>query len=360
MFRSGRLAGTYMLHGPYGSGHWPVAVSLAALLNCEGPLSSKSDDRFILPCGECRSCRMVFALNYEGLLFALPLPPHKNAEKAAELVADLLEIKRQEPFRLFTSTASTNIPVSAAREIKRSLSLKAPGGVRRLVLFHQMELMKAASADAILKLIEEPPADSVIVLTTSLPDQLPATIQSRAQKIKLGSVPEQTISTFLVEKYGLSQKRAALLSRISGRLPGLAIDMISHDDEVDNSQRAVGFYLFKSLVQQEAAQTIGHINEMLNSRDRGEAQNLLILWQALIRDCAAYGIDQDEEGIINLDFATEIKQMAPRFQFAESVLRMVDDIKITLADLRRNVHIQGALTALALKLKSCMERPLRT
>ncbi len=285
----------------------------------------------------------------------MPLPPHKGADEEIELINEILQLKREEPFRTPSSTSSTNIPISVAREIKKSLSRMPGEGITRVVLFYRMDLMKTASADALLKLIEEPPRDTVIILTASRPEALLPTIQSRSQKIKLERIPEQAAVDYLVEKHKVSEGRARLLARISEGSLGHAIDMTDQDEGTDTSSRAVGFFLFKSLVWQDGAQMAAHINEMLNPRDRGEAEGILNLWQSLIRDCASLAISGSDEDIINTDFAADIRKMAVRFANPEVALRMADGIKITLADLRRNVHIQGALTSLALKLKSAMK-----
>ena len=91
-FESDRVAGTYLFHGRDGLGHWGLAVSLAALLNCEQPQKTDSD---LIPCGTCRNCRMIFGINFEGLMVAVPLPPHKSSKEAVELTNEILDTKRR-------------------------------------------------------------------------------------------------------------------------------------------------------------------------------------------------------------------------------------------------------------------------
>ena len=71
----------------------------------------------------------------------------------------------------------------------------------------------------------------------------------------------------------------------------------------------------------------------------------------LIRDCSAYQVTADENDITSLDFKADIIKLAPYFNDPKSTYEIIHSIKITLADLRRNVHIQGALMALVLKIK---------
>lgn len=351
-FQSGRMAGTYLFYGPDGVGRWLLSISLAALANCENPQSLNNGRQVVTPCGRCRNCRNVFSLNFEGLHFAVPIPSHKNHDEAVDLTNQVLAAKRAEPFRILSSSAPTNIPISIARDIRRSLSRKAGEGIVRVVLFYQMEKMKTASADALLKLIEEPPQDSIVILVCRKPDSLLPTIQSRAQKVKADKIPPEAIEKYLREKHEVSEVRSKLLARIAEGCVGRAIDMIETGDDDGSSRRAVIFFLFKSLFLNGSADVLAHMDEVLSLRDKGEAEELLRLWQALIRDCVSFAVSGDEDKIINVDFTTETRKLASFFSTPQLALDMVGNIKITLADLRRNVHIQGALMALALKLMS--------
>jgi len=357
-FGADRMAGTYLFHGPEGRGRWSLAVALAALLNCSGPIRSREDEHLAFPCGQCRSCRNVFSLNFEGLLFAVPLPPHKNPGEAIDLTNEYIEAKRREPFRIVSSPTGANIPIATAREIKRRLSRKAPEEITRVVLFYRMEKMLAASADALLKLIEEPPEDTVVVLTAERPDSLLPTIQSRSQKIRMERIPGRTIKRYLTERYDLRENRAQLLARVSDGSLGKALEMTGGDEDEDSSRRAVGLLLFRSLLLDDGPQVIAHLTELINAKDRSGAENLLRLWQSLIRDCARYAVVGDDSELTNLDFAPEVKRLSPQFAGINLASRMIEEIKITLADLRLNVHILGALTALTLKLKSNIESDL--
>ncbi len=352
-YESGRIGGTYLFHGREGVGHWALTISLAALLNCEKPRRSDGEKSPLVPCGQCRRCRSIFSLNFEELHFALPIPPHKSFDEAIELTVEVLNLKRAEPFMMLASSASTNIPIAQARNIKKRLSRRTVKGTVRVVLFYQMEKMLAASADALLKLIEEPPDDTVIVLTARRPESLLPTIQSRARKIRLNRVPESAMKDYLTERYSLSDKRATLLARLSDGSLGSAIEMIeASPDEEDSSRRAVGFLLFKSLLSEPSPEVVSRIADFVGPRDRAQAESLLALWQSLVCDCSHYALSSNEDEIVNIDFLSDIKKLAGYFVGNQLPLRMADSIKIALADLQRNVHIHGALAALTLRVKS--------
>jgi DNA polymerase-3 subunit delta' len=356
-FKAGKTAGTYLFYGPEGVGRWQLAISFGALLNCEKPVLD-AEDRLPRPCGECRNCRNIFALRFEGLHFAVPIPPHGNkADNAIDLTGEIIDRKREEPFSILSSESSTNIPVSVAREIKKRLGLRSSEGMTRVVIFYQMERMKTASTDALLKLIEEPPADTVMILISRKPDSLLPTIQSRSLKLRADMIPSGSIEQYLIEHYEVSEKKAKLLARIAEGSIGRAIDMIEESKD-ESSLRSVIFLLFKSLFLDSSPDLLGRMQDVMRLNDRSEAEELLRVWQGLIRDCAYFAVTGDEEGIANIDFSTDIRRLASRFSDPQTAPLMVGEIKNTLEDLRRNVHIPGALMALALRLKRTTTVPV--
>jgi len=224
-----------------------------------------------------------------------------------------------------------------------------------VVLFYQMERMRASSADALLKLIEEPPEDTVIILTAAQPEALLPTILSRARKVRLGRPPEPVVVEYIMQHCGASDSAARLAARVCNRSLGRAIEMIVGGTIEGSDQRSVGLLLFKVLVLESRPNLVAQMMEMLNFRDRGAAEELIHLWQALIRDCAYFANTDDRSELVNIDFTSEIELMAPRLADPSVVEQMVITTKNTLADLRLNVHIQPALVAMALKLKANME-----
>ena len=351
-----RVAGTYLLCGPDGCGRWPLAITFAALLNCEHPEPHPEQTDILMPCGECRSCRVVFNLNFEGLYLAVPLPPHKKPDDAIELTTTVLDFKRSEPFGIPVSSASLTIPIDVGRRIKRSIASRSGDGIFRMVLFYQMERMRPEAADALLKMIEEPPPNTVVMLIAEKAERLLPTIQSRSQKIILRSSPYAAVEQYLRDRYDLSEKKATLVARTAEGILGRAVEMAGSGEDSDSSRRAVGFRLFKSLLDDDAPSTVSHVVDSIGERNRGDAEHLLHLWQSLLRDCTTLAVTGDDAGVVNVDFKTELKRLSDHFIDPALVVRTTENIKITLADFRRNVHIHGALAALILKVKGDLGR----
>lgn len=350
-YEAGRLSGTCLYHGREGAGGWAMAVNTAALLNCEQP--RKDESLGLVPCGECRDCRNVLGINHEALHIAVPLPPHKNSDEAAEMTSELLEQKRREPFSLPSGSKNRLIPIEHAREIKRRLGSKGTPGVVRVVLFYQMENMRHASADALLKMIEEPPADTIIIMTTYRPEFLLPTILSRSRMVRLAPVRPEAIKQYLCEHYELSDEKAVLLARLSDGSLGRALQMIDSDED-EASPRQTAMDLYESLFGGSGVDTVAAMQERLNSRDRGETLSILQYWQSLLRDCVDYASFADPDRLTNIDFADRLAPLARYLHGSQPAETMAAEIKMTLADMRRNVHIPGAMAALALRLRRCI------
>jgi hypothetical protein len=337
-----RVAGTYLFSGKEGLGHWQLAVSFAALLNC----SNRAEvDGVSVPCGQCSSCHQIAGLNSGSLNIVVPIPSHKDIKEAIDLTNAALEYKRKEPFWILSSTSQLTVPIDMAREVKRRLSMKGDQEHTRVVLFYQMEKMLTASADALLKMIEEPPSDTVIILTAEKAETLLPTIRSRAQLIRLERIKPQLCAEYLVAHYGLSPEKALLYAQVTDGNLGRAVELAADGERDDVSQRATGFLLFKSLFVEPPPEAISRVLEF--THDRGQAESLFLFWGSLIRDCANYAVSGDEEQIINRDYAVDIKKL--------SQPAMTDAIKNGLADMQRNVHIQPSVAALSLKLGAAIK-----
>jgi DNA polymerase-3 subunit delta' len=272
-----------------------------------------------------------------------------------DLTNDTIEQKRQEPFSLLDRTRPISIPIELARKIKKHLAISGQAGITRVVLFYQMESMRLASADALLKMIEEPPAGTVIILTAIRPESLLPTILSRAQKIRLDPLPEPMIVEYLKDRYSVSEKTALQLSRVCERSLGRAIASVPSDEGEATDPRPVALMMFKTLLTEPVTEVAAQMSEMLDFKDHGAAVNLIKLWQSFVRDCAYLSGTSDETNLVNVDFQVEIRDLAPRFSDPVVVERIVNTTKNTLADLALNVHIQSALVAMALKLKADLE-----
>jgi DNA polymerase-3 subunit delta' len=191
--RAGRLASTFLFVGPSGIGKRTFALRLAAALLCERRADASSDS--LDPCGVCGACHQV-AVGSHPDLEIVAKPPDKSFL----------------PIELFVGDREHR-----GREgLCHRIALKTVGGGRRVAIIDDADALNIEGANCLLKTLEEPPPNSVLILiATSASRQLP-TIRSRCQLIRFDPLSEEQVAGLLVEQ-GLCEdiSSAVELARLS-------------------------------------------------------------------------------------------------------------------------------------------------
>lgn len=196
------LAHAYLLYGPAGVGKRTLALSVAAQLLCE-----KKTKRFN-GCGECNSCKRILAGAHE----------HVIRLGREETLVSKKETRRE-------------IPIEDIRELRRIFSLGAPAGTWRIVLIDDAERLSQEAANALLKLLEEPPAHTVFFLVSSDIERIPLTIRSRAEAVYFSLVSDDDIRE-LLEAASTPKANTSLILRIASGRPGLATEIAESRDRM--------------------------------------------------------------------------------------------------------------------------------
>ncbi len=195
----GRLPQVILVSGPKGVGKQRLALWLAQMIYCEQPEKE--------PCGECRGCQLVEGLGHPDLHWMTPIPRPKAAdaakqvEETAELVAQAVDERRKAP--LYGPPDGMAIHgVATARLIARRAALTPVEGCRKVFIVGDAERLvpqeaSPEAANALLKLLEEPPEDTVFVLTAEDPKALLPTVRSRAVPLRLGRLGSDEVRGFL-------------------------------------------------------------------------------------------------------------------------------------------------------------------
>src|SRR5437899_2466484 len=218
---SGKLPQALLLAGPRGVGKQRIALWLAQLIHCEAPRSGSPQE----PCGECRSCRLVLSLQHPDVHWFVPLELSKrgsDTEKQVDAVADALAeemaARREQP--LYPPVVGlASHPVAAVRLMLKRLVLTPAMGKRKVFILGDAErlipqLGTEVAANALLKALEEPPADSVIILTAADPNALLATILSRIVLVRVARIADSDVTAFAQQALP-NRSKAELAQRVT-------------------------------------------------------------------------------------------------------------------------------------------------
>jgi DNA polymerase-3 subunit delta' len=347
-FNKNRLASTYLFYGPDGVGKWSTALALTALVNCPAPVKDETGS-IIDACGQCTNCRQIMNLTFSEFHPAVPLPPHKSDPEAIDLATEFIESKKKEPYGLVDSKRQLTIPIQSAREIKKKAAIKPTLNLTRVIFFYQMEKMLAASADSLLKLIEEPPPNTIIILTAQDPDNLLPTIQYRSQRISFKNISPAKIAEYICGKYNISMEKAKLYARLAEGSIGRAINL-TKDDE-DSPVRQVSFLMFKALIQKDTASAVATMDDLINFRNRGEIEQVLLYWQTFMADIVQIKYGRSSENIINIDFFKELEILSARIEKPEDFDGFVNQIANFKSSFGRNIHARPGMISLIFQLR---------
>lgn len=186
----GRMAHAILLQGRMGIGKQDFAVALARSLLCDQPLPDAH------ACGVCNSCNWYTQGNHPDLRI---LEPEENAGNGAD--EDGAESK--------TTKKSQVISVDQVRDLAEFLGLSSHRAGLRIVLLHPAEALNSASANALLKMLEEPPPDVLFLLVTHNPQRLLPTIRSRCHKIDM-PFPERKQAEAWLAGQGINRPESRL------------------------------------------------------------------------------------------------------------------------------------------------------
>ena len=203
--RGGAVHHAYLFAGPEGVGKERAAVGLAQALTCP--------EQPDVGCGTCASCTRIAKGSHPDVTWLMP-----DAERVERGLAGRSD---------FTGTPSREIRVEQIRGLLERISLRGLESKRKVALVVDAHLMNLQAQNAFLKTLEEPPADTTLVLLAAAPDKLLPTIRSRCSKVSFGPLPAALVAERLQKERKLDAPTAALAAVMAGGSlgRGLALDL---------------------------------------------------------------------------------------------------------------------------------------
>lgn len=306
---AGRVAHAYLLSGPPQIGKRTLALALAQALNCAEPDP---------PCGRCPSCLKI----------------------ARGLHPDV---------RLIVGEGTGgNIKIEQIRTLQHEAALAPYEGRYRVFIMRQMEQATLEAANSLLKTLEEPPLQVIMVLTAVHSESLPRTIVSRCQHLGLRPAAIPVVEQVLNDK-GVDRVQAQLLARLSGGRLGWALQAAADKDLLLKRQQNLD--RLSQLLTAGRVERLACAQEM--SGDPAAARQFVELSTCWWRDLAL--LCQGAAGLINVDQTAQYRRVGNQVDLAQ-IMAILRASQATAAQLEANVNPRLALEGLFLQLPSLTER----
>ena len=354
MVREDRLPHAIMLCGPQGCGKMALALAFASYLICQ---NREGHDE---ACGECKQCKMLEKWGHPDLLFSYPTIKTPNMGSEHKPVSeDFAEewrnmISRSPYFNIeqwMTEIGAENqqaiITAGESDELNRKLSLKSSQGGYKVSVIWLPERMNIECANKILKLIEEPPSQTIFIMVSENPDNLLETIRSRVQRIDVKKTDNESIQKALVGKFGISEDDAMRVARLSNGDWLTAVSELSADGE--NKEFLADFQSLMRLAYQRNVRELKHWSENINSYGREKQKRFLTYFLRLIRESFMYNFQQPELSYMTSQEEAFTANFA-RFVNENNILQITELANKAIRDISQNANGKIVFFDMALQM----------
>ena len=328
-----RLPHALMLCGPQGCGKLPIAVAFACYLLDNGTPSAKA---------------MLQKLEHPDLHFTYPtikLPSmsadHKPvsddfAQEWHDWVMDGLYFTMNEWLeRMGGENQQAIITAGESDSLIRKLSLKSSQGGYKVCVVWLPERMNIECANKILKLLEEPPSQTVFLMVSEEPDRLLETIRSRVQRIDIKKITDDDICQALIDQRGLTGDQARRISRMVNGNWLKALEMLSNDSE--NELFLDMFQTLMRLAYQRKVKELKAWSERMAQMGREKQKRFLEYFLRLIRENFMYNFHREELCYMTQREEDFAKNFA-RFINEDNILPITDMVNLAIRDIGQNAN----------------------
>jgi len=290
----GRLHHAYLFVGMEGVGKKTIALGLAKAIHC----SAATGDF----CGECLDCARIQASNHPDVRIIEPLAGKKE------------------------------ISIQQIRELEKELNFRSFSGKKKIAIVDPATLMNLSAQNALLKTLEEPPQDSVLILIASNGGALLPTLRSRCLRVTFGPLARDLISGFLVSRKGLRAETAELLAAMS---PGSLGAVVSIDTQELLDRRREWVQLISGLRAGDYRAAIDAAEALAGNKE--DSLKFLEWVESWFRDLLAYSVTRNLQDVGNVDMLSEIQGQSATTD-CERLFSLIAEAKAAVVAIQRNLN----------------------
>ncbi|MFN3966874.1 MAG: DNA polymerase III subunit delta' [Endomicrobiia bacterium] len=271
---SGRIPHSYLFIGSSGVGKKMTAIEIAKFLNCK---DSKDDS-----CGECPSCIKI--------------------EKGIHPDVHIIDFEWQALFLEESIEKQTQIKIDSIRELQREISLRPSEGRWKIFIIDNAEKLSREASNCLLKTLEEPPENSILILLTTIKDVLPQTVISRCQCVQFSKIKDEDISIYLKSKFSISEDDIKKIVKFADGSIGKAIELLENMDQINK------FFEFCEKIIEKDIDNLKILDFIeLIPKDRTSIENFLDMFLVFVRNEIEKGRNFSEIAEIILEFKHSLR-----------------------------------------------------
>ena len=347
---SEKIAHAKLICGGEGIGKLPLAIAYARYISCENP---KGDDA----CGICPNCIKYNKLAHPDLHFIFPVIKKKNNKDTIsdDFIHEWRNLLTNTPYfnlsiwlkEMYAENQQAQIYVKESDEINRKLSLKSSQGGYKIVIIWLPEKMNVECSNKLLKLLEEPPKDTIFLLVSEEPDRLLPTILSRTQKLQLHPIDENIIIHKLINEYSIDEVEA---KSIAHRTEGNYLKVLETIHLCEDKQNY--FDLFVSLMRlsyQRKIREMKQWSEVLSSMGRERQKEFFTYCQRMIRENFIYNFRKESLIYLSKDEENFSTRFSP-FINERNVMGIMNELSEAQRHIEQNVNAKMVFFDFSLKM----------
>ncbi|MDP8204339.1 MAG: DNA polymerase III subunit delta' [Candidatus Tenebribacter mawsonii] len=311
-----KVANSYLFYGPEGVGKFTTALYLGMAINCHSVLETR-------PCGICPSCKKFLSFSHPDLIYVFPFPKETNkpdisiegeikVEKILNEYKAYIDNKISTPWKEYFFSKNIGIRIASIRMLEHRVQLSPNEGNYKICIIEHADQMNIKAANAFLKTLEEPPEDTIIILTTSKPNSLLPTIISRCQQLPFHPISKNKIEEKLLDFETLEMFEAKMLARISNGNMEKALRLME-GGKIEVREQTLQFLNY--IINKNDLKFIELSTQFRTSKNLTKLQEMisqLIIWMS---DLAYFKHQQSE--ITNLDKTEILEELYDRNQEVE-------------------------------------------